>query len=157
MKNLVSLLFGLITSGLIGGISLYSGPSSAQFGNLLKDLEKAAKDLEKGIQQDAQPKPNQSQQPQQQMAAQTTPKLAVFQGKWAGAPAWECSEPLVVEADGTIIDSGKKELWNLDSDGDLRFEDSNSGAVYFLSPEKGKLYYSREGSGEDPIELSKCD
>ena len=61
MKKLASLLVGLITSGLIGGISLYSSPSSAQFGNLLKDLEKAAKDLEKGIQQGAQPKPNQDE------------------------------------------------------------------------------------------------
>lgn len=93
----------------------------------------------------------------QTTAPKVDAKLAVFQGKWAGAPAWECSESLVVEADGTVIDSGKKQLWKLNSDGDLSFEDSQSGEVYFLSPEKGKLYYSREGSGEDPIELSKCD
>ena len=96
MKKLVSLLVGLITSGLIGGVSLYSSPSQAQFGNLLKDLEKAAKDLEKGIQQGAQPKPNQDEGKQSTETPKVDSKLAVFQGKWAGVPAWDCSEPLVV-------------------------------------------------------------
>ena len=120
---------------LIGTMSV----ANAQFGNLLKDLEKAAKDLEKGIQQGGNPgqeqkplSPNPVQSNTQQDSSQVNPpsskgidknlldELGVVNKTWSLNQSTECNDGRV---DGPIKKNLQMELvkFTLD-DSSLRME-----------------------------------